>query len=91
MTYYEIELPILYKPDNLIALEGLDVNVEFKLSEHDVRMATFYTISGIAPHYDPNDNDKEYCSIFSGGNEFLSNMTYKELQSKLRLLNYEKK
>lgn len=79
MTFYEVELPILFKTDNIIALEELDVDMKYKLSEYATQMATFYEISGIAPRFDANDDNKEYCSVFSGGNEFIANMTYKQL------------
>lgn len=89
MTYYEVELPILFKTDNIVALEDLDLDVKHKLSEYAVEMATFYDISGIAPHYDTQDNNKQYCSLFCCGKEFIVNMSYSQVQSLLRMILYE--
>lgn len=89
MTFYEVELPIFFKTDEIIALEELDVNVTYKLSDYAVQMATFYDISGIAPRYDSNDNNKEYCSLFCCGKEFIVNMTYGQVQGLLRTILYD--
>lgn len=78
----EIELPILYNNDDTAELAKLEIDMV--LSLNDVREVTFYNIDAIAYHFDDMENDKEYCRIFSSGEQFICNMKYNEVKERIR-------
>lgn len=77
-----IELPILYNNDSTSTMAELDIATV--LSLNDVREVTFYSIDAIAYHFDELENDREYCRIFSSGEQFICNMKYKEVKTLIK-------
>lgn len=83
MTYYEIELPIILKSEEEYTLSDLGIDINSKLADNPIGAMTFYSINGISPYYDDRDNDKEYCRVFSNGESFIVNLTYKQVRELL--------
>lgn len=76
-----IELDIFYYNEDTLTMRKLDENSALK--DNDIRQITFYNIDSIAPHFDENDEDKEYSCIKCGSEEYFSPLTYKQLKDKI--------
>lgn len=66
-----IEFDILFWEQPRVELNNLGIRPE--LDETGIRKVTFYTINNIAPY---SEDDKEYCAIRSGGDEYIIADTY---------------
>jgi hypothetical protein len=79
-----IEFNILHSTEKTRELNKLDI--DYPLSDCDVRPITFYHINAIGTHFDRNDNDKEYVEIHTNGNEFIvADLDYLEVKRKLSI------
>ncbi len=72
-----LELDILFHTDETERLK--EANLDYKLSDCDVKKITFYHINAIAPYQD--DSLGELSSVFSNGGEFICILTYNELKT----------
>lgn len=78
-----IEFNILHSTERTRELNKLDI--DYALSECDVRPLIFYRIDAAGSHFDRNDSDREYAEIHTNGNEFLvSDLTYEEVKQRLK-------
>jgi hypothetical protein len=77
-----IELEIFYNNDATEAAEIL--NIVIPLRDHETRLVTFYRIDAISKHIDLDDEEqREYCRLFTGGEDFTCVLSYDEVKSKL--------
>lgn len=65
-----IILPILFRNQATSTKENL--GVDYKMSDNSVREIPFYNINVLCPYF---DGETEYCTVFSGGHQFISTMT----------------
>lgn len=70
-----LKLPILFHTESTSHLEELEI--DFQLSECDVRETVFYTINGISPY---TEFGKDYTTIYSNGFDFICPMNAKEVE-----------
>lgn len=73
-----IELSILFFADDNSELEKL--GIETKEDDYVMDKMTFYTINAIAPHY---EYDKDFCSIYSNGDDFICIDNYETVKQKI--------
>lgn len=71
----KIKLPIFYHTDETTSLKS--VGVDYQLEDCEIKEITFYNIDAISPNI---EEDKEYCTIFSSGDEFTCSLSYKEVE-----------
>ena len=71
-----IELQILWWDKPEVELNNLGIRPE--LNEKETRPFTFYSIDCIAPY---NEDDKEFCTIVSGGAEYIATESYKNIKN----------
>lgn len=75
-----VELQIYFHTDGTATCKELDI--DYHISECEVRLMTFYNISCISPAKEPDGF--EYGIIHCGDNSFASVLTYEQLKQKLR-------
>jgi hypothetical protein len=77
-----LEVEIFYNND---ATENAEVlNLAIPLRDHDTRLVTFYKIDAISTHIDLDDEEeKAYCRIFTGGEDFTCVESYDVIKHKL--------
>jgi hypothetical protein len=74
-----IELEIFYNTDATEAAELL--NLAIPLRDHETRLVTFYRIDAISTHIDLDDvEQREYCRLFTGGEDFTCVLPYSEVK-----------
>jgi hypothetical protein len=77
-----IELEIFYNTDATEAAELL--NLPIPLRDHETRLVTFYRIDAISTHIDLDDeNNREYCRLYTGGEDFTCVESYESVKRKL--------
>ena len=70
-----IELEIYHNTPEMI--EKRDMGLPYSLKDAELRTINFFIIDNISPLF---ENGREYCSISSNGDEFLSPILYKDMQ-----------
>jgi hypothetical protein len=71
----KVRLPILAYSETGAAL--LDLDIEVSLDESDVKEMVFYNIDCLASYF---EDGKEYCVVFSAGEQFTSNLTMDQVE-----------
>jgi hypothetical protein len=71
----KINLPIFFHTDNTSDL--LNLSIDYKLSDCEIRQVTFYVINAIAPYI---EDGKVYTTIHSNGDNFVCPLNIKEVE-----------
>lgn len=74
-----IQLEILMNNDVSESLQSLGIKSDF--SSCDIEIGTFYTIDCVLPQ---TDREYRYCSVFSGGAEFICPMEAYQVNDLIR-------
>lgn len=77
----EIEIPVLWHTDETRRFSDLDINYEVDDLEH--RNVTFYRIDAVSPN--KWDDKHTFCNIHSGGEKWISPMTYEEIKRLIKM------
>lgn len=77
-----IELEVFFYTKDQQKIRDLGVEDESPIEDCELRKFTFYHIDGISPHKEKGSDD-EYCTVYSGGDNFVCNISYEELKAKL--------
>lgn len=73
-----LEIEVFFHTDQTTSLRDLDI--QYNLSDCDVRKVTFYRIDAIGIFIDDDADKSEYSSIYSSGNTFNCPLKYAELK-----------
>lgn len=71
-----IDFDIMFWDEPQVQLNNLGIRPD--LLETDTRKVTFYIIDCIAPYI---EDGKDYCTIYSGGSEYIVNDTYENIKT----------
>ena len=74
-TAMNVKLPILYNTDSTSHLEKLEI--DFKLSDCDVRDVNFHSISATAPY---REFGKDYTVVYSCGFDYICPLSVTEVE-----------
>lgn len=69
-----ITIPIFHHNDNTSKLKEMGIN--YSLTDCDIRKITFYNICAVAIYI---EEDKEYANIHTDGSEYVSPLSYEEV------------
>jgi len=76
----ELEIEMLWHTDETRKLDELDQTYDVKLLEN--RTMTFYNVDAIAPNL--WDKTHSFCSIWSGGEKWISPYTYEQVKEMIK-------
>lgn len=60
-----------------------EAGISYPLKECTTREVVFYMIFNIAPHYDENDKNKEYCNIYTADGPYIIPATIDQVEKML--------
>jgi len=75
-----IELEVFFYTKDQQKLRDLDIEDDVPIEDCELRKFTFCSINDISPYKEKGSED-EYCSVYSNGDNFVCNISYKDMKT----------